>query len=465
MDDFLATSIRYYAEFNLERQAPRKPDDSAEEAFAAVVKGIKAFMDEATRVDEEFRQLWRETVDSFQRQREPELKEHAAEVQGAVMNLAKELLPKVQAQEPLPLELLQQLNAAVQRFESRYSGALGKSDLLPEQLLTAAPGSKLYPGLLKKVEAICHRSIADFEQREVDTFRAWLQQGAHVADFDTKVKALSEDRESKIKRLVEMHQDCLVQSDHLPLIDEVQLGDGHIKVMIWNTLEFPSLNSSPVTDGILPYCSEVTATLERKTAEERALLLGALCSEAAIRGHIDLIWTKVRDFLEDCDGVVLLQEANKDVVAKVKEECDQRRWTALFSQANENSSKCNAITGIVSKQPFDQEAQVEVAENKKLRFFMAARQQDTWFVSCHVPLVVGKTVAPKANEDLATKVLEQIASDLPGARTLVAGGDWNADVYEVASRKPTGRPLRLYAPSGRTAFGNHHTIDGVFCLS
>lgn len=154
MDDFLATSIRYYAEFNLERQAPRKPDDSAEEAFAAVVKGIKAFMDEATRVDEEFRQLWRETVDSFQRQREPELKEHAAEVQGAVMNLAKELLPKVQAQEPLPLELLQQLNAAVQRFESRYSGALGKSDLLPEQLLTAAPGSKLYPGLLKKVEAI-----------------------------------------------------------------------------------------------------------------------------------------------------------------------------------------------------------------------------------------------------------------------------------------------------------------------
>lgn len=27
----------YYAEFNLERQAPRKPDDSAEEAFAAVV--------------------------------------------------------------------------------------------------------------------------------------------------------------------------------------------------------------------------------------------------------------------------------------------------------------------------------------------------------------------------------------------------------------------------------------------
>lgn len=100
------------------------------------------------------------------------------------------------------------------------------------------------------------------------------------------------------------------------------------------------------------------------------------------------------------------------------------------------------MTAIISKRVFEESRQVEVAENKKLRHFMAARLEGTWFVSCHVPLVTGKKVAPGANEELAGKVLQQLEGLLSEGQVLVAGGDWNADVHQVVQSQPVAKRQR-----------------------
>eukprot|EP00435_Cladocopium_sp_Y103_P017003 s1695_g4.t1 len=293
--------------------------------------------------------------------------------------------------------------------------------------------------------------------------QAWLQKGANDANFDVQIKQHLDQKSSKVKELSKVQQECLVQSDHLPVLERVQLGElsETVNVLVWNTLEFPSLNTETlVVDGISPYCSEIV--------RERALLLEAMSSEPVILGHTMHIWSKICDALSaDSSAVVLLQELNHDVANKARycletaRDCAEmvrhvkavimRSWTALFSHANQDSSKCNAITAIVSQQAFEETTQVEIVENKKTRFFMAARRKETWFVSCHVPLVTGKKLPPGINEDrpeaarlsrgpeklpvfqdVATKVLEQLVGELlsPG-KILIAGGDWNGNVYEV----------------------------------
>merc|ERR1712227_814413 len=57
-----------------------------------------------------------------------------------------------------------------------------------------------------------------------------------------------------------------------------------------------------------------------------------------------------------------------------------------FSKSNPDAGKCDAMTCIISSQPFDEVAEfVEQAEGTKLRYFAAVRQGLTWIVSCHVP--------------------------------------------------------------------------------
>ena len=74
----------------------------------------------------------------------------------AVASAAHEIMPKVRAGELLPVDSLEALNAAIQNSEARYGTCL-KSDVIPEQLLASAHGSKLYGNLLKKVETLCGR--------------------------------------------------------------------------------------------------------------------------------------------------------------------------------------------------------------------------------------------------------------------------------------------------------------------
>merc|ERR1712048_1385230 len=108
-----------------------------------------------------------------------------------------------------------------------------------------------------------------------------------------------------------------------------------------------------------------------------------------------------------CDGVqiALLQELNSDLCDSIRELCRSTGWAACFSSANSDPTKCDAITGIITKEPFDEEAQFEVQENKKVRHFAACRRGDVWVVSCHVPLQRGVKAELSNNETVGEKLV------------------------------------------------------------
>ncbi|CAE7570030.1 unnamed protein product, partial [Symbiodinium necroappetens] len=308
-------------------------------------KGVDNFLTEAVSVDASFRQQCQSALADVERAHASELLQRAEDVFTKVSTFASELLPKIDSQEPLPKEMLCSLNATIAEAEV-------KSDVLPETLLNAELGSKLYPGLLKKVEAVCRRDMQELQKRELENFRALLRKGGLDDSFDAKVAQYAAERSRKLAEVIKVHEEALAHSDHRPLREQVQPGGSILRILTWNTLEFPSLTGKVVQDPAVLSTNAATAEAPpcRKAAadptmrespedssrdlfvkwcrEHDALGGGALhpCDDIAnsslailvvIAAHAAYVEKVIVDALSTEVDVAFLQELNHEVAQKV----------------------------------------------------------------------------------------------------------------------------------------------------
>mmetsp|Transcript_123401 Transcript_123401/g.242079 ORF Transcript_123401/g.242079 Transcript_123401/m.242079 type:complete len:234 (-) Transcript_123401:56-757(-) len=228
------------------------------------------------------------------------------------------------------------------------------------------------------------------------------------------------------------------------------------------------------------------------------MLLNAMCTYGVLKQHLDLVVGTVRHALSQ-DGpnstgafVVLLQEVSEELRAALSEECRAQSWFCSFSDSAQVPGKCDAITCIISRHPMEDGGQVVIEENGKARRLAVARWGQTWIASCHVPHEPskGKSIAQKVgsapgsmqseigNADAGARVLASLAERFmgDGATSIVVGGDWNADVREVAQvarrllqegaegADSSGLALELFAPDGATHMGVEVPIDGILVV-
>eukprot|EP00928_Gymnodinium_smaydae_P017647 TRINITY_DN16750_c0_g1_i3.p2 TRINITY_DN16750_c0_g1~~TRINITY_DN16750_c0_g1_i3.p2 ORF type:complete len:500 (-),score=122.93 TRINITY_DN16750_c0_g1_i3:124-1623(-) len=416
--------------------------------FESAMRGISGFLDRALALLAAQRDAEQTAVEAILRARAATLRGHAEAAFATMRRAAEQLEPrlKLEPPEPLPAEALGALNEAVLGIEGRY-GVSAKADAIPAQLLSAQPGTRLYPNLVKKVDALCARDLAEVERREVEACRTQLLAGGADAALDSRRTELTAERDAAMRTLIADSVGVLSLSDHLPIEREIAIGPrsaSPLRLLTWNVMEFPLPGAKdPVLDGVSPYCDMMLKFLDRKGTDERTSLLQALTSDAVIEEHYRAVERRVQEALE-AGGVdaVLLQEINGALQARLTERCSEKGWSACFSSANGDPSKCDAITAILAKEPFDEQTQVEIQENKKVRNFAAVRRGSVWIVSCHVPMASGKK-GQESGEEVAARVAGQLytfarsraaASGDDSASELVIGGDWNANLREVEAR-------------------------------
>mmetsp|Transcript_33351 Transcript_33351/g.84948 ORF Transcript_33351/g.84948 Transcript_33351/m.84948 type:complete len:492 (+) Transcript_33351:62-1537(+) len=490
MGDVLETSVNYYT-----LKAKTKSEDSGfgkkraepmQEPFLRLLAAARSFLDEGQLLLREARQRQEEAIVAVISEQDAEMKGRAKDMFGIIEEVGAVLLPLIRESKPLPKETLTTLNAGLRSIESHY-GACSKSDVLPDPLLKAEPGSRMYPSLVKKVEAVCGRSFGELESREIERCRAHILQGGSHKAFDAQRAEFAAALSSRKRVLFEKYAQELSQSDHIQVHQQVPLGrDGSISMVTWNVLEFPGLRAQDlVFDGVRPVCDMLAKYLGRKDAESTSLLLEAVSSDAVIYCHIERVKAFVHDSMtEHGIDIVLLQEIGAGVKECISDMCKRSGWKVHFSTKNDDAKKCDAMTAIVTKRAFDAVTEIEVQRNNKIRHFAAARFSSTWVVSCHLPL----TTVPKEKEDLSAsfgsysmKVLQQIwrrfgHSQSAGDKLeVVIGGDWNAPIRNtikiaIAHPPEACESISLYAPQCETTLNDFlldepvSPIDGFFVL-
>jgi len=451
---------------------PSKPKEEKTRAasFDQVARSIGAFLDEAKASKASFTQQEEQALAAVLAQYGPNLKQGATETFTAVSAAAAKLLPLARTGAAMPPDALGELNNAVQACETRY--AVPKSETIPPNLMSAQPGSKLYPGLVKKVETLCGRTIEQLEQRESDALKAMLTRGGAHPGFDAQKADLEARSKQMMQSLHQKHAPILGESDHVPVYKTLPAGAKAVSIMAWNVMEFPRAGRAPgqdpVIEGLVPLCDLVIKHLGRK--DDRASLLEAMTSEAVIQQHSTQALNVVRDALEVRGmEVVLLQEVGGDMQAKLEELCRQRGWTSLFAAGNADPNKCDAIAGIISKMPFDEQMQVEFQEetSKKIRHFPAVRQGTAWLISCHVPL--GKQTTEDQKQGVGVKLIQDMSQRFFRSGTvLIIGGDWNADVNGIKNKTadhiPYGCSQVSVFTDSQTTHGAAFPVDGMLCL-
>lgn len=491
MADFLATSVGYYV-IKAKRELTSVTGDvpfkrrghPMHAPFDAFLQHVRSFLDEGQSILKKAREEEEEAVAAVMLECDAELKRLARDMFKHIEEASAALLPLVEGSKPVPRERLESLNDGIRIIESHF-GPCSKSDAVPENLLNAEPGSKLYPGLVKKVETVCSRSLAEMESREVERFQAHLWKSGFHQVFDEKRAAIAATMSDGKRKLFEKYAPHLSESDHLPVHDTMSFGKfGSIKISTWNTLEFPAMRSAnPVFDGVRPVCDEFLRELDRKGVDCMNLLLEALSSDVVINCHTERILSFVRDVLTaEGSDIVFLQEIGESVKPRIVELCQSKGWSSHFSAKNDDPKKCDAITAIISKQAFDEVAEMEVSRNNKIRTFAAARFSSCWVVSVHLPL----STTGKDKEDLSGsfgsysfRILQELFQRFGNGNdntVVIAGGDWNAPIRNTTikiatSHRPAGcSSLSLYAPDCGTSFHDFlldevcSPIDGFFCL-
>ncbi|CAK0863251.1 unnamed protein product, partial [Prorocentrum cordatum] len=409
-----------------------------------------------------------------------ELRGFAAETHGKISALRAELDASLEAGSALRRGALDALNAAVAEAERRVP--VDKSDAIPAQLLgpDAEPGGKLFPNLAKKVRAMCARSAEEVEGRYVEAWRALLQKDGIHEGLDSLRSEQRAAWEQAFKDCCRRHALALAQSDHQAVFQTVPArgaGAEPLAVMCWNVLEFPdAAAAAPVLDGINPYCDQLLAALGRKGTEQKKLLTDAMSSELVASLHRDVVLGAVQEAADSgAADVILLQELSSGHQSALEAWCAAAGWSSRFAEGNEDPKKCDAITAILTRRPTDEDCQATVQENKKTRHFAAARVGEAWLVSCHVPHEVAVKGKTSGNEDVAFRVLVQLAERFRGPAggpgLLVVGGDWNADVHAVGARAAAEPPCGAARvsphapPAGQaTCRGCGDVIDGLLRL-
>jgi exonuclease III len=357
---------------------------------------------------------------------------------------------------------------------------MAKSDTIPTNLMMAQPGQKLYPNLVKKVEALCARTTAELEQREREGFRNQLLRGGQNPALDSQRADLEARLKQMKQTLVQKYAQILSQSDHLPVYKTVPAGGQNLSIMTWNVMEFPKAGQAMVMDGLMPMIDLVIKNLARGK-EDRQALMDALSSEIVIGQHCVQMLNMISDAFESRGvDVVVLQELGTDTQAQLTQLCIQKGWQACFSAGNPDPMKLDAITGIVSKKSFDeekisqiagQEAKrgIEVTENKKSRLFAAVRIGTAWIVSCHI--LLGQQTTEEQKQDVGARMAQVVSQQCihhGSGYMLICVGDWNADVNGVKNRlmynMPYGCSQVTVHTDAKTALGAAFPTDGMICL-
>lgn len=231
-------------------------------------------------------------------------------------------------------------------------------------------------------------------------------------------------------------------------------------------MEFPRLGVQPMTDGLIPMCDLCVKHLQCK--EDRQTLLDAMSSETSITKHAEYVINTVSNALEarGCE-VALLQEIGSDIQGQLMQLCQQKGWHVCFSAGNPDPTKCDAITSIIAKKPFDQQMPFDFQENKKVRQFAAARLGTAWLVSCHVPL--SNQVTDEQKQDVGVRLVQELSQRFFGSGwVLCVGGDWNANINGVKNRIqaniPYGCSQVTVHTDSRTTVGVEFPVDGIVCL-
>jgi len=496
MDDVLATSIAYYTRHaqaaaaascasrpSSRANSTRNREDAAFAPFHAFVKGAASFLEQVDALEQRLQAQLDAALQVALEAQGPVLKQRA-EALFAVVDRAKEAVASVPSGEPLPRELLSTLNRGILECE-KQTGAK-PSDAIPENLLQAAPDSKLYPSLRKKVEALCARPLDWLEQREQQRYRDAVAKGGQHEGYDTRAAEVNATRSHRIAELHTKFAEDLSTSDHLPIQERVLMNNKGETILVssWNTLEFPKAGATePVLDGVKPVCDCLNKCIGQKSKERIHWLQDAMSSKVVIERHTQRILNFVQESIQvHHSQVVLLQEIGFDVQDKLTELCSQRGWSSHFSRKCDDDKKCNAITAVISPDSFDEVDEFECQRYSKKRRFAAVRQKSLWTVSCHLPLVA----SPKNPEDFdgsfEPKVLAQLWDHF-GSRgpsdavrcTLLAGGDWNTELWaavlKARAQPPTGSSsVTLHAPDSVTSLDDFSRdlsagpIDGVLCV-
>lgn len=455
---------------------PAGAQQAAVGSLGEPLDSISAFLSEAKVIRDQFKSCEDQIVGAVLVEYSETLKQNAAQTFAAVSAAADELLPKAREQAALSAHALDALNTAIQAHEMRYGCT--KSEVIPVTLLMAKdkPGGRNYPTLVQQVETLCSRSLSELEERENSAFKAQLLRGGAHQALDAQLADLKTRLKPSMQNLYQKYGQVLAQSDHTPVYQKIGSGEKELSIMTWNVMEFPApvreVGKELVLDGLQTFCDLVIKDLKRE--EDRQLLIDSLSSEDIIAQHAQQVLHTIQDAFEVRDvDVVLLQELSYDVQEQIKDLCKGKSWYTCFSSGNADSSKCDAITGIISNKDFQEEEAggVEIQEGKVVRFFAAARRQNTWLVSCHVPLVSQEREQREgAKQEVGVKVVQKLVQELHGkGKSLVVGGDWGTDVKGVQNRLSVQMPYgcsesKAYTDT-KTCFGASVPVDGILEVS
>lgn len=441
---------------------------------ADTLKGVNEFLEHVSSAHAESTRLCESALSRALKEWEAELDVLSENIHALALESGRGLLPRVSAGDPLPLDALNALNTGIRECESKLGDPQSQSDVIPTQLLACNAGGKLYVNLGKKVVALCDRTLNTWSDILRTRLSNNILKGGVHPGFDAADAKISGERAEFFQRLCCQYSDVLARSDHFPIYETVPCKSSVIVIASWNVLEFPRLSGvesaffsscgrhvapglKPVIDGVQPHCCRLLTGLSR-SSKELPWLLDAMCSRTVIQKHSDQVLEWLRSTLEGVCSIVTLQEVSQDMKERIRSEADLKGWWTHFSACAGAAGKCDAITAIISRLALEDPTEFVCEANKKVRQFAAARLDDTWIVSVHIP----HAKYGACNEDMASAVLARVSTQfLRDGNSVICAGDWNADV-RIVSRASRGQ---LFAPSGETQFMTRHTIDGVIKLS
>jgi len=444
----------------------------------AALSGVAAFLDEVVAARATWKTKDDAAVSAALSQHDVILDRQAAEVAQALALLGTALLPKIDGGGALLEEQITELNQALENCGQ-------KSEVIPSKLASAKPGDKLFNGLVQKVKKVLSQGEDAWRSKLRTSKEQELRDGGKDVALDAQRQAVSAEYEEVFFQITCVHAQALGQSDHQPIYHTLQLTDeSTLALMSWNTLEFPVIEGdarqvppNAVLDGINPVCDAQLKILERKGADQKAFLVKAMGLRPVVEMHASVVLEEVQHaLLERQVNSVLLQEVSQDMQARLSKQATASGWTAHFSRGNSDPGKCDAITCVVSRQPFDEVGEfVQQSEGTKVRHFAMARQGQIWLASCHAPgevltkQQVKDGVPSHGNAVISTRIYHKIAAQIfkgDGVQVLVAGGDWNTDVRVLHRNLVSDPPtccgaVQLHAPDTATCLDVEWPIDGV----
>lgn len=206
-------------------------------------------------------------------------------------------------------------------------------------------------------------------------------------------------------------------------------------------------------------------------------------SKSVVTKHLDLVLGELQAAISSERGLdaVFLQEVNDNLSRRLVTLCAKYGWSAHFSKSSGEQGKCDAITALLSRRPFDETSEHDVVEGHKHRRFVSGRWTNSWLVCCHMPQEASQKERRKRKlgddsweeGEMGVRVVRQLVDRFllghsePRAIQLVVGGDWNtntAKMAKLAEAEFTTAKVALFAPTTSTCLDVEWPIDAFLSV-